>query len=146
MTEKSSAKQPVWFWIVSVIALIWNGWGVNMYLQQAYDTASYRAMYPDPEMLELANNTPAWATGAYAIAVFAGLLGCIGLLLRKKWAKPIFVLSLLGVLVSMTYHLFMSKAFEVYGTEVVVMPIIVTLIAIFLVWFAKKGIAKSWLS
>lgn len=146
MTEKSSAKQPVWFWIVSVIALIWNGWGVNMYLQQAYDTESYRAMYPDPEMLELANNTPAWATGAYAIAVFAGLLGCIGLLLRKKWAKPIFVLSLLGVLVSMTYHLFMSKAFEVYGTEVVVMPIIVTLIAIFLVWFAKKGIAKSWLS
>ena len=146
MTEKSSAKQPVWFWIVSVIALIWNGWGVNMYLQQAYDTESYRAMYPDPEMLEMANNTPAWATGAYAIAVFAGLLGCIGLLLRKKWAKPIFVLSLLGVLVSMTYHLFMSKAFEVYGTEVVVMPIIVTLIAIFLVWFAKKGIAKSWLS
>lgn len=146
MTEKSSAKQPVWFWIVSVIALIWNGWGVNMYLQQAYNTESYRAMYPDPEMLELANNTPAWATGAYAIAVFAGLLGCIGLLLRKKWAKPIFVLSLLGVLVSMTYHLFMSKAFEVYGTEVVVMPIIVTLIAIFLVWFAKKGIAKSWLS
>ena len=146
MTEKSSAKQPVWFWIVSVIALIWNGWGVNMYLQQAYNTESYRAMYPDPEMLEMANNTPAWATGAYAIAVFAGLLGCIGLLLRKKWAKPIFVLSLLGVLVSMTYHLFMSKAFEVYGTEVVVMPIIVTLIAIFLVWFAKKGIAKSWLS
>ena len=146
MSEKSNAKPPVWFWIVSVIALLWNGWGVNMYLQQAYNTESYRAMYPDPEMLELANNTPAWATAAYAIAVFAGLLGCVGLLLRKKWAKPIFVLSLLGVFVSMTYHIFMSKAFEVYGTEAVFMPIVVTLIAIFLVWFAKKGIAKGWLS
>ncbi|MDX5584194.1 MAG: hypothetical protein QNK20_04590 [Aureibaculum sp.] len=146
MTEKSSTKPPVWFWIVSVIALLWNGWGVNMYLQQAYNTESYRAMYPDPEMLEMANNTPAWATAAYAIAVFAGLFGCVGLLLRKKWAKSIFVLSLLGVVVSMTYHLFMSKAFEVYGTEVVFMPIVVTLIAIFLVWFAKKGIAKDWLT
>jgi len=146
MTEKSSTKPPVWFWIVSVIALLWNGWGVNMYLQQAYNTESYRAMYPDPEMLEMANNTPAWATAAYAIAVFTGLFGCVGLLLRKKWAKSIFVLSLLGVVVSMTYHLFMSKAFEVYGTEVVVMPIVVTLIAIFLVWFAKKGIAKDWLT
>ena len=73
MSEKLKAKPPVWFWIVSVITLLWNGWGVNMYLQQAYNTESYRAMYPDPEMLELANNTPAWATAAYAIAVFAGL-------------------------------------------------------------------------
>jgi len=40
----------------------------------------------------------------------------------------------------------MSKAFEVYGTEAVFMPIVVTLIAIFLVWFAKKGISKGWLS
>ena len=46
MTEKSTNKPPVWFWIVSAVALIWNGIGVNMYLQQAYDTESYRAMYP----------------------------------------------------------------------------------------------------
>ena len=143
MTEKSTAKPPVWFWIVSVIALLWNGSGVYMYLIQAYDTESFRAMYPDPEMLEMANNTPAWVTAAYAIAVFAGLLACIGLLLRKKWAKPLFLVSLLGAIVSNAHHLFMSKAIELYGTEAVIMPIVVIVIGIFLVWFAKKGIAKG---
>lgn len=146
MTEKSIAKPPVWFWIVSVIALLWNGSGVYMYLIQAYDTETYRAMYPDPEMLELANNTPAWVTAAFAIAVFTGLLACFGLLVRKKWAKPLFLLSLLGAVVSNAQHLFMSKAIELFGPKTVVMPIVVIVIGIFLVWFAKKGIAKGWLS
>ena len=146
MSEKSNTKPPIWFWIISAVALIWNGIGVNAYLQQAYDTESYRAMYPDPEMLELANNTPAWVTGAFAIAVFAGLLGCIALLLRKKWAKSILLLSLLGAVASNLYHLFISKAIELYGAEVVIMPIVVIIIGIFLVWFAKKGIAKDWLT
>ena len=146
MTEKSTTKPPLWFWIVSVIALLWNGSGVYMYLIQAYDTESFRAMYPDPEMLEMASNTPAWVTAAYAIAVFAGLLACIGLLIRKKWAKPLFLVSLLGAVVSNAYHLLMSEAIELYGTEAAVMPIVVVVIGIFLVWFSKKGTAKGWLS
>ena len=136
MTEKSSAKPPVWFWIVSVIALLWNGSGVYMYLIQAYDTESYRAMYT-AELLEMAHNTPSWVTAAFAIAVFAGLLACIGLLLRKKWAKPLFLVSLIGAVVSNAHHLFMSKAIELGGTEAVVMPIVVIVIGIFLVWFSK---------
>ena len=145
MTEKSSTKPPVWFWIVSLIALLWNGSGVYMYLIQAYNTESFRAMYT-AEQLEMAHNTPSWVTAAFAIAVFAGLLACIGLLLRKKWAKPLFLVSLLGAVVSNAHHLFMSKAIELYGTEAVVMPIVVIVIGIFLVWFSKKGIAKGWLS
>jgi len=145
MIEKSSAKIPVWFWIVSVVALIWNGMGVNAYLQQAYQTESFKAMYT-AEQLEMVNNTPAWVTAAFAIAVFAGLLGCIGLLLRKKWAKSLFLLSLLGAVISNLYHLLMGKAIELYGSQAVIMPIVVIVIGIFLVWFAKKGIAKNWLS
>jgi len=144
MTKKSIAKPPIWFWIVSVIALVWNGMGVNMYLQQAYDTESFKAMYT-AEQLEMAYNTPSWVTAGFAIAVFAGLLGCVGLLLRKKWAKSLFLLSLLGAAMSNVYHLFMSKAIELYGAEAVVMPIVVIVIGIFLIWFSKKGITKEWL-
>ncbi len=72
MTEKSITKPPIWFWIVSVIALLWNGSGVYMYLIQAYDTESFRVMYT-AEQLEMAHNTPSWVTAAFAIAVFAGL-------------------------------------------------------------------------
>ncbi len=59
----SSIKPPVWFWVIGVIALLWNLMGVNMYLQQAYQTDSFKAMYTNtPELLEMVNSTPAWAT------------------------------------------------------------------------------------
>jgi hypothetical protein len=144
MTEKSSTKPPVWFWIASVIALLWNGMGVNMYLQQAYDTESFKAMYT-AEQLEMAYNTPSWVTAGFALAVFTGLLGSVGLLLRKKWAKSLFLLSLVGAVSSNVYHLFMSEAIELYGAEAIVMPTVVIVIGIFLIWFSKKGIAKNWL-
>ena len=98
------------------------------------------------EQLEMLNNTPSWATAAFAIAVFGGLLGCIALLLRKSWAKSLLLLSLIGIIVQLIYNLFISKAMEVYGPGAVIMPISVLVVGIFLVWFAKKGIAKGWLS
>ena len=45
MTVNSTQKPPIWFWIVAIIGLIWNGMGVNHYLQQAYNTESFRNMY-----------------------------------------------------------------------------------------------------
>ena len=146
MTTESSNKPPIWFWIVSVIALLWNSAGAYMYLQQAYNTEAHQAMYNTPELLEMVNSIPAWATAAFAIAVFGGVLGSIGLLLRKKWAKSIFVLSLIGIIVQMTYNVFISGAMEVYGPGAIAMPIMTLLFGIILVWFSKKGISKGWLS
>ena len=96
--------------------------------------------------LDMIYSMPAWATAAFAIAVFAGALGCIALLLRKSWAKSLFVLSLIGIVVQMVYNLFMSKAMEVYGPGAAIMPIMVMLFGIFLIWFSKKSISKGWIS
>lgn len=142
----SSTKPPVWFWVIGIIALLWNLMGVNAYLQQAYQTDSFKAMYNTPELLELVNSTPAWATAAFAIAVFAGALGCIALLLRKSWAKPLFLLSLIGIVVQMIYNLFISKAMEVYGPGAALMPALVIVVGIFLVWYSKKSAVKGWIA
>ncbi|MCB0485291.1 MAG: hypothetical protein KDC47_03750 [Flavobacteriaceae bacterium] len=145
MNTISKTKPPVWFWIISVIALLWNAMGVNAYIQQAYKTDSFKAMYTE-EQLDMIANTPAWATAAFAVAVFGGILGSLGLLLRKKWAKSLFLLSLLGIIVQMTYNLFISKAMEVYGPGAVIMPILVLFVGVFLLWYSKKAIAKKWLA
>ena len=76
MTENTTNKPPLWFWIVSIIGLAWNGMGVNAYLQQAYNTENFREMYP-PEQLEIVANQPAWLTATFAIAIFGGALGCL---------------------------------------------------------------------
>ena len=145
MNDQFTRKPPIWFWGVSAIALLWNGAGVYMYLQQAYNTEAFKAMYT-AEQLEIVSNTPAWATGAFALAVFGGFLGCIGMLLRKKWAKPIFIVSLIGIIVQLIYNIFMSGALEVYGPGAIAMPIMTLLIGILLIRFSKISTNKHWVS
>ncbi|PQV47741.1 hypothetical protein CLV33_10660 [Jejuia pallidilutea] len=139
MSNSSTIKPPIWFWIVSIIALIWNGMGVNAYLQQAYDTESYRAMYSE-EQLEIAANMPSWVTAAFAIAVFAGALASLGLLLRKSWSVKLWMLSLIAVIVQMGYILINGYASSVG------MTIMIIVFAFFFVWFARKSEANGWLS
>ena len=139
----SSTKPPVWFWIISIIALLWHLMGVNAYLQQAYRTDAFTSML-NAEQLSAINNTPAWVTGAFAVAVFAGALGCIALLLRKKWARTIFSLSLLGVVIQMIHHLLISNYNELFGPPI--MPSLAILVLLFLIWYSKRANAKGWIS
>ncbi len=139
MSNSTSNKPPIWFWIVSVIALIWNGMGVYHYLIQAYDTESYRAMYTQ-EQLEIVANMPAWITAAFAISVFGGALAAIGLLLRKSWSVKLWYVSLLAVIVQMGYVLINGYASSIG------MTIMIIVLAFFFVWFARKSEANGWLS
>ncbi|PKQ44941.1 hypothetical protein [Confluentibacter flavum] len=131
-------KPPVWFWIVSVIALFWNVMGVDQYLGQAYKTDRWRLALTEAQ-LEMASNLPAWLTAAFAIAVFTAVLGSIGLLLRKKWSYSLFIISLIAVIVQMGYVLAQG---HFYG---IAMTISIIAFAVFLVWFSKKSISKDWI-
>lgn len=145
MTTETKAKPPVWFWIVSVLALLWNLAGAMAYIGQAYMPDEVLAAMSEAER-NLYESQPAWVTAAFAIAVWGGILACVFLLLRKKWAKPVFIISLLGVLAQMSYNFFMSETFEVYGASAMAMPIMVVIISIVLIWFSNKAIAKNWLT
>ncbi|WP_420321904.1 hypothetical protein [Flagellimonas sp.] len=140
-----SNKPPVWFWVASVAALLWNIMGVMAYLGQAYTSVEQLEQMTQAQR-ELFEAQPAWVTAAFAIAVFGGTLGCIALLLRKKWAKPVFFISLLGILGQFIYGLFLSNTIEVYGNQAIFMPILVIVIGVLLILLAKKGIQKGWLS
>lgn len=146
MTNDGKVKVPVWYWIVSVVALLWNLMGVMNYLIQAYISEEDKAVLP-ADQLALLESTPAWVTAAFAFAVWGGALGCIGLLLRKKWARPVFVVSLLGILVQMAHWLFMTNAADVYGpVQAIVLPILVITIGVGLVLFAKSAQKKGWIA
>ncbi|MGS2719862.1 hypothetical protein [Paraglaciecola aestuariivivens] len=136
---------PKWLIIIASLLVIWNLLGVMAFIMQMTMTAEQIAMLPDNEQL-LYQNMPTWVTLAFACAVFGGTLGCIALVLRKTIALPILVISLLGVLVQMTYTIFISNSIEVYGPGGMVMPILVFVIALYLVWQAHKAKVKGWLS
>ncbi|KAB1159900.1 hypothetical protein F7018_06200 [Tenacibaculum aiptasiae] len=142
----NSNKPQKRFWVIAVISLLWNGMGVNQYLQQAYNTDAFKAMYPDEKVMEMVQNTPSWAMAAFALAVFGGFIGSIFLLLRRKLAKPMFLISLVAIVIQMFYNLFMSGAMEVYGPGAVIMPIMVIGFALFILWYTKRSEAKGILS
>ena len=141
----STNKPTTGFWVISGVALIWNLMGVMAYLGQAYMSEEVIAALPEVERA-LYDNIPAWFTAAFAIAVFAGVLGCILLLLRKKMATQVLTLSLAGILVQMVYNFFISNSMEIYGPGALVMPIMVIIIGFYLVWFSKNATTKGWLS
>lgn len=144
MTNKT--KPASWYWVVSVLALIWNLIGVLAYLGQAFITEEMKAQYT-PEQLTLLEGRPAWVTAAFAIAVWGGLLGCIALLIRKRWARPLLLVSLLGIVAQTGYNLFATNAAEIFGAlQGLVMPLIVVIIGILLVLIAKIADRKQWLS
>ncbi|MGB5554787.1 MAG: hypothetical protein WBM83_09040 [Flavobacteriaceae bacterium] len=144
MTKEQSLKPPVWFWVVSVLALLWNLMGVGAYLSEAFMSNEILMALPDNQR-ELYQSRPSWVTACYAIAVWFGALGCVGLLLRKKWANPLLILSLLGVLGQNVYSFFMSNTMEISGTVGILFALIIILISIALVFFGRLSGQKRWL-
>jgi len=138
-------KPNLVYWIIAVIAVIWNLMGVIAYLGQAYMTDEAKMLLPEADRA-YRENIPAWAIAAFAIAVFSGFFGAIGLLLKKKWATPLFIISLLGILVQLLYNLILSNSMEVYGPGGLIMPIMVVVIGVVLVWYSKKATSNGWLN
>ena len=129
------------FWAIGAVALIWNVMGaMNFFVQMNPDIL---AAYRESERA-IIEGRPAWATGAFAIAVFGGTLGCLLLLLRKSAAYYLFIASLLGVTVTMIHTLDVGIDFglgEILG--IILMPLVV---AAFLIWYSKQAENKGWIS
>ena len=145
MSEGPTSKLPTSFYIISSAALVWNLIGVMQYVMQVTMTQEALNALPEAERM-LFENVPVWATSAFAIAVNAGALGCLLLLLRQTWAYPVLIVSLAGIIVQMSHAFFISNIVEVVGLTGMILPVLVILIGIFLVWYSKGAKEKGWIN
>jgi len=131
-------KPPVRFWIIGILALLWNGMGLGAYFQQFMMSAeSFAALRPEQQ--ELLVGQPFWLTGAFATAVFAGFVGSLALLLRKRIAARLFLLSMIAVFIQFGgLFLAFGYADALTGGEWI-MPVMVPIIAVGLYLFARKA-------
>jgi hypothetical protein len=136
---------PQWFKITAIVAIIWNLMGVIAFIAHVMMTPEMLAELSQAEQM-LYKNTPAWALFAFALSVFAGMLGSIVLFMKKAYALIVLILSLIGVLVQMFHSFFMIDSIEVYGPGGMIMPIMVIIISIALVFIANKAKVNNWLS
>lgn len=145
MTANAIKKLPTWFWVVSVIALLWNLMGVSAYVADAFTTIEQLEQMTQ-EQRELFEGRPAWVTAAFAIAVFAGALGSIALLIRKKWAEPVLIVSIIAALAQFVYNTFMTNTIEIMGVQAIMFPILILGFGLYLIFFSKQGITNGWLN
>ena len=138
-------KPPTSFWIVAVLAVIWNIMGVYQYYLGTFELESFRDMV-SAEEFAIVEAMPAWYGIVFAIAVFSGLVASILLLARKKFAVPLFAISLITVLIIEFYWLLGTEIIAVSGPKVAIMPIIVIAIAIFLYFYSKGAKQKAWIN
>ncbi|HLT50021.1 MAG TPA: hypothetical protein VKZ90_06190 [Aequorivita sp.] len=142
----TTPKPNTAFWIIAVLALLWNIIGVYMWLYEYFlMTDEIRDSLP-PEQVEIMANAPAWNMYLYGLAVITGLLASLLLLMRKKSAVGVFMLSLIAVLVLQLYWMFAMDIVEKMGPSSLIMPLIVIAIAIFEYFYSKGAAKNGWLS
>ena len=97
MNEKTVAGVHWSFWVIGAVGLIFNLIGCMNYISQM--NAETVASMPDVYRA-IVESRPSWGTGAFAIAVFGGALGCFLLLLKKPVAVYVLIVSLVGAVIA----------------------------------------------
>ena len=144
MSEFLNGRPPTSFWVVGGAALVWNLIGLVSYYSHVTMTPEALAEYTEAQQA-LISSTPTWATAAYAIAVNAGVLASLFLLLRKGWATPMFILSLLAIIAQDLHAFVLSNGIEVWGINGMILPAVIIVIGVALLWYSRSAKARGWL-
>jgi hypothetical protein len=130
-------------WLVGVVAVLKYGLGCLDYVMtQTQGDAWLANMEPTQTQLDWFHALPAWYDAAWALFVWAGLLGGVLLLMRRKWAVHAFVASFLGWAVGAVYAFALSNGMEVMGPWWPI-QIVHAAAAAFFLWYASKGVRKG---
>lgn len=136
MTQKR--KAPIWFWIAGTFALIWNAIGLRKYAGDVMMSATDFAALTQVEQ-NLYANSPYWATAAFAIAVIAGFLGAVMLLLRRPIAVRLFLLSLIAVMIQFSSYFILDGYVDYLNQTGWWMPISIPVFAVIFFLFARSA-------
>jgi hypothetical protein len=145
MEKVSASARPGWFRIAAIVFLLWNLFGCYMFWSQYSMTPEQIAALPAGQQ-QLWNAMPAWMWIVYGVAVVSGALGAVMLLLNKRVAMPLFVVSLLAIVAQFAQAFLPGGAVEVLGAGAALpMPAVITLVGVLQVWVARKAIARGWI-
>jgi len=85
------------------------------------------------------NNIPTWRMIVFAIATFGGLYASILLFIKKKKSFIFFIVSLLGIILGNIYDVFIANYYRDTDFSGLIMPILIFLLGVFFIWYAKKS-------
>lgn len=138
-------KPPLWFTVVVAVALLWNILGLLAVLADLRLSPADIAALPAQQQ-ELYKARPLWSVGASIVAVVAGTLGCLVLLLRKRAALVLLYASLLGVVLQDIGIFLVAGAARLAGPVPFILQGLVLVISVGLVFLAHRAASRDWLT
>lgn len=121
MKAATEGKVPASFWVIAVLGLLWNSFGAYLYILARVDPDTALAG-ASPEMRDYVANQPIWANLGYGLGIWGSALGSVAMVLRSRHAVTLFLVSLVGALVS---HLGQAMAGVLpLGLAIVIMGVI----------------------
>jgi hypothetical protein len=135
---------PVWYWVISAILLIWNMIGCAACYSQMTASPEKLARLPEGQR-EAWTEMPAVAKVAYGVAVSTGLLGVIALLFRSLAAGPLFIASLVGIIVQFGWFFVVFRGASKFGASSAAFPGFIALVALAQIAFACYAKTQGWL-
>ena len=146
MSDVINGKPPVSFWIIAVVALVWNLIGLFMYYSSVTVTPEQLKAAYSPEQLAAIEATPVWVTSAFAMATTFGVIASIVLLLRKALAFLLFVVSFVALLIQDLYLFLLSDSLAVFGSTLLVIQGSVFVGAVIWIGYSNLARNKGWIS
>lgn len=131
---------------VAVLFLLWNFAGVGAFVMQ-WNLDLTALARTDPYQAKTFAEMPGWAWATYAVAVVAGTLSGICLVLRHKAAVILAGIEVISVIIQFSYTFFGTDLLAHKSlTETVPLPAAIIIIAILQFFYARWLVSKAVLS
>ena len=149
MATTAQARAPVHLWIVGILSLLWSCMGAYDYVMSRMHNMAYlKAMMPNANpalVYAYMDSMPIYASIGWGLGVWGGLLGAVLLLIRSRYAVWAFLVSLVGMVLSFGWQLFLATNVPA-GMNNPVVPAVITVIGLFMLWYSwsmeKKGVLR----
>jgi hypothetical protein len=139
----ASGRPPIWYWVAAIGALLFECLGCFFYLAEVRLTPEQIATLPLDQAAMLSAR-PAWYYAAFGAAVWVGLAGTIGLLLRKKWAVAMLLASLVAAIVQFS-AIFIVPEMRSVSSDALLGPVVVIFICYGIFMLSRLARQRGWL-
>lgn len=124
-------------WLIGVIAVLFNSIGVFDFVMSMARGAAYQASVGmSPDQVAHYQEMPSWMTVVWAVGVFGAFLASILLLVRRKLALPVFVVSLAAFLVSLLYTYVLTDGGAIMGRQMAITSAVIAGLLAFFSWYS----------
>jgi len=145
-TQRPTQGRPWHLWVVGIVGGLWSAMGVVSFMLTQMKVEAVMSRFPPPQRAYF-ESFPLWAVAFWAIAVFGGVIGCLLLLLKNRFAFHVLLASVIGsIVVNLGGLLFlggMEVMAETGGLGFTAVPIVVGAL---LAWYARAMSKKGVLS